>query len=169
MEGKEAGSRAATVHIREGCLSRSGMEIIDRGERLCCLSEDGSAVCVTENQPGNCWSFSGSQGHVFIKLSKAISPHAVTLEHIAVRVSPRGDISSAPKDFAVYGMKAENEEQGLFLGEFTYSPAEHPFQTFWLQNEGWDSVRYVKLEVLSNWGHPEYTCLYRVRVHGQEP
>ncbi|KGL77027.1 SUN domain-containing protein 3, partial [Tinamus guttatus] len=160
-------SGAAIIHSKtsasffntKGILFWSGLPLLH-------FMKSPDVILETENQPGNCWSFSGSQGHVFIKLSKAISPHAVTLEHIAVRVSPRGDISSAPKDFAVYGMKAENEEQGLFLGEFTYSPAEHPFQTFWLQNEGWDSVRYVKLEVLSNWGHPEYTCLYRVRVHG---
>ncbi|XP_067173435.1 SUN domain-containing protein 3-like [Apteryx mantelli] len=118
------------------------------------------------NQPGNCWSFAGSQGHVFIKLPKAIFPRAVTLEHISVRVSPGENISSAPKDFAVYGMKAENEEQGLFLGEFTYMAAEHAFETFQLKNERSDSIQYVKLEVLSNWGHPEYTCVYRLRVHG---
>ncbi|XP_062424476.1 SUN domain-containing protein 3-like [Rhea pennata] len=119
-----------------------------------------------KNHPGNCWSFPGSQGHVFIRLPKAIFPHAVTLEHISVRASPGENISSAPRDFAVYGMKAENEEQGLFLGEFTYMAAEHPFQTFQLKNECSDSLQYVKLKVLSNWGHPEYTCVYRFRVHG---
>ena len=55
-----------------------------------------------ENHPGNCWSFPGSQGHVFIKLPKAVFPRAVTLEHISARVSPGENISSAPKDFAVY-------------------------------------------------------------------
>lgn len=27
--------------------------------------------------------------------------------------------------------------------------------------------RFVELRVLTNWGHVEYTCLYRFRVHGQ--
>lgn len=27
--------------------------------------------------------------------------------------------------------------------------------------------RVVELRVLSNWGHVEYTCLYRFRVHGK--
>lgn len=27
-------------------------------------------------------------------------------------------------------------------------------------------VRAIKLEVIDNWGHGEYTCLYRARVHG---
>ena len=25
----------------------------------------------------------------------------------------------------------------------------------------------VRVRVLSNWGHPVYTCVYRVRVHGE--
>ncbi len=28
------------------------------------------------------------------------------------------------------------------------------------------ATRYVELEVTSNYGHPEYTCVYRIRVHG---
>ncbi|KAF9974270.1 hypothetical protein BGZ73_002357, partial [Actinomortierella ambigua] len=30
-------------------------------------------------------------------------------------------------------------------------------------------VMGVVLKIKSNWGHPEFTCLYRVRVHGYEP
>jgi len=29
------------------------------------------------------------------------------------------------------------------------------------------SVAAVSLEILENWGHPDYTCLYRFRVHGE--
>ncbi len=25
----------------------------------------------------------------------------------------------------------------------------------------------IEMKVLSNWGHPEYTCVYRFRVHGK--
>ena len=38
------------------------------------------------------------------------------------------------------------------------STATHPEQTF----------QMVELEVKSNHGHPEYTCLYRFRVHGKK-
>lgn len=34
------------------------------------------------------------------------------------------------------------------------------------QNEASESLLCVKLQILSNWGHPKYTCLYRFRVHG---
>lgn len=28
-------------------------------------------------------------------------------------------------------------------------------------------VKIVTLEILSNWGHPDYTCIYRFKVHGK--
>lgn len=36
-----------------------------------------------------------------------------------------------------------------------------------MQNPSEEIYRYVELRVLSNWGHVEYTCLYRFRVHGK--
>lgn len=36
-----------------------------------------------------------------------------------------------------------------------------------MQNPSDEVYRYVELRVLSNWGHVEYTCLYRFRVHGK--
>ncbi|XP_027692732.1 SUN domain-containing protein 3 isoform X2 [Vombatus ursinus] len=30
-----------------------------------------------------------------------------------------------------------------------------------------ESLSYVKLKILNNWGHSKYTCLYRFRVHGK--
>ncbi|CAO2640625.1 SUN domain-containing protein 3 [Lemmus lemmus] len=116
--------------------------------------------------PGNCWAFPGSQGHILIKLARKIIPTAVTMEHISEKVSPSGNTSSAPKEFSVYGMMKKCEGGELFLGQFMYDKAETTVQTFKLQNEASESLLCVKLQILSNWGHPKYTCLYRFRVHG---
>ncbi|CAI5789552.1 Hypothetical predicted protein [Podarcis lilfordi] len=116
--------------------------------------------------PGNCWSFPGNQGEVVVRLAKEIIPKSVTIEHISKKVSPTGEISSAPKDFAIYGLKEEKEELGTFLGQFLYDTEGDLIQTFQLKNESSESMSYVKLKVLSNWGHPNYTCIYRFRVHG---
>lgn len=37
---------------------------------------------------------------------------------------------------------------------------------FSLQNEHSGFINYIKLRVLSNWGHPDYTCVYQFRLHG---
>ncbi|XP_074052153.1 SUN domain-containing protein 3 [Macrotis lagotis] len=116
--------------------------------------------------PGNCWAFPGREGHTTIKLARKIIPTAVTMEHISQKVSPSGNIFSAPKDFAVYGLKNECKGEEIFLGLFMYNTKGITVQTFWLQNGIFESLTCVKLKILNNWGNPNYTCLYRFRVHG---
>ncbi|XP_033916663.1 SUN domain-containing protein 3-like [Melopsittacus undulatus] len=117
-----------------------------------------------ENHPGNCWPFHGSQGHVLIKLSVPIIPRAVTMDHVSGPPLLKNGVSSAPKDFAVYAVTEDQEEQ--LLGLFVFLAPLNPTQTFQLKNEISGSVNYILLRVLSNWGHPDYTCVYRFRVHG---
>uniref|UniRef100_G1LDQ2 SUN domain-containing protein 3 n=1 Tax=Ailuropoda melanoleuca TaxID=9646 RepID=G1LDQ2_AILME len=116
--------------------------------------------------PGKCWAFPGSQGHALIKLARKIKPTAITMEHISEKVSPSGNISSAPKEFSVYGISKQCEGEEIFLGQFVYNKTGSTVQTFKLQHDVSESLLCVKLKILSNWGHPKYTCLYRFRVHG---
>ncbi|KAM9018258.1 SUN domain-containing protein 3-like [Ara ararauna] len=116
-----------------------------------------------ENHLGNCWPFHGSQGQVLIKLSVPVIPRAVTMDHVSGTTLHRDSISSAPKDFAVYGVTEEQEEQ--FLGRFVFLAPLKPSQTFQIKSELSGFVNYILLQVLSNWGHPDYTCVYRLRVH----
>ncbi|NXW52787.1 SUN3 protein, partial [Nyctiprogne leucopyga] len=51
--------------------------------------------------PGECWAFQGSQGHVVIRLPEHIWPTAFTVWHISEAVSPSGEVTSAPREFAV--------------------------------------------------------------------
>ncbi|GAB1295808.1 SUN domain-containing protein 3 [Apodemus speciosus] len=83
--------------------------------------------------PGKCWAFPGSQGHILIKLARKIIPTAVTMEHISEKVSPSGNISSAPKEFSVYGVMKKCEGEEMFLGQFIYNKLEATIQTFELQ------------------------------------
>ncbi|XP_047704937.1 SUN domain-containing protein 3 isoform X1 [Prionailurus viverrinus] len=116
--------------------------------------------------PGKCWAFPGSQGHALIQLARKITPTAVTMEHISQKVSPSGNISSAPKEFSVYGILKHCEGEEILLGRFVYNKTGTTIQTFTLQHEVSEPLLCVKLKILSNWGHPKYTCLYRFRVHG---
>ena len=53
------------------------------------------------------------------------------------------------------------------LLNFTYSAAGDPVQTFVLDTPTEQRWRLVELTIHNNHGHPDYTCLYRLRVHGK--
>ncbi|XP_006029900.1 SUN domain-containing protein 2 [Alligator sinensis] len=130
-------------------------------------SQSPRAILQPDVHPGNCWAFRGTLGFAVIRLSSRICPTAVTLEHISKSLSPMGTIPSAPKDFAIYGLEEEGQEEGILLGRFMYDQEGDPIQTFHFTGEDLGVFQVVELKVLSNWGHPEYTCIYRFRVHGE--
>ncbi|XP_023148147.2 SUN domain-containing protein 3-like isoform X2 [Amphiprion ocellaris] len=116
--------------------------------------------------PGHCWAFAGQQGHVSIALSHQAAISHVTLGHISKASSSTGSISSAPKEFSVYGRKNLDDEN-IHLGTFLYDEDGDSLQTFKLLDHKKGVFSYVTLQVHSNWGMPEYTCLYSFRVHGK--
>ncbi|KAJ8390671.1 hypothetical protein AAFF_G00100510 [Aldrovandia affinis] len=130
------------------------------------FSQSPRVVIQPDVYPGNCWAFKGSQGYLVIRLSLKVRPSAFSLEHIPKSLSPTGNISSAPRQFSVYGLDDEAQEEGKMLGQYTYLEDGDSLQTFPVLEEGDQSYQIIEMRVLSNWGHPEYTCLYRFRVHG---
>nr|XP_019603012.1 PREDICTED: SUN domain-containing protein 1 isoform X4 [Rhinolophus sinicus] len=130
-------------------------------------SQSPRVVIQPDIYPGNCWAFRGSQGYLVVRLSMKIHPTSFTLEHIPKSLSPTGNITSAPKDFSVYGLESEYEEEGQLLGQFTYDQEGESLQMFHMLKRPERAFQIVELRVFSNWGHPEYTCLYRFRVHGE--
>uniref|UniRef100_A0A671Y319 SUN domain-containing protein n=1 Tax=Sparus aurata TaxID=8175 RepID=A0A671Y319_SPAAU len=108
----------------------------------------------------------GSKGFLVIRLSMRILPTAFSLEHIPKSLAPSGTLRSAPRDFSVYVRETRQQkcafwiqERGELLGTYTYDEDGEALQTY--------SNREVRaVQVLSNWGHPDYTCMYRFRVHG---
>ncbi|XP_076856150.1 SUN domain-containing protein 1 isoform X3 [Brachyhypopomus gauderio] len=150
------------------------------------FSQSPRAVIQPDVHPGNCWAFQGSQGYLVIRLSMKIVPTAFSMEHVPKALSPTGNISSAPRNFTVYGLGDEDQAQGQVLGHYVYQEDGDALQTYPVkvrarhragaadshscrvnQENNTDAFQIIELRVLSNWGHPEYTCLYRFRVHGE--
>ncbi|XP_077614926.1 SUN domain-containing protein 1 isoform X2 [Crocuta crocuta] len=131
------------------------------------FSQSPRVVIQPDIYPGNCWAFKGSQGYLVVRLSMEIRPTTFTLEHIPKTLSPTGNITSAPKDFAVYGLENEHQEEGRLLGRFMYDQDGESLQMFHTPKRPDRAFQIVELRIFSNWGHPEYTCLYRFRVHGE--
>uniref|UniRef100_A0A8C6DDU2 Sad1 and UNC84 domain containing 1 n=1 Tax=Moschus moschiferus TaxID=68415 RepID=A0A8C6DDU2_MOSMO len=137
------------------------------GVPLWYYSQSPRAAIQPDVYPGNCWAFRGSQGYLVVRLSMMIRPTAFALEHIPKTLSPTGSIASAPKDWAVYGLENEYQEEGQLLGQFTYDQEGESLQMFVAPKKTERAFQIVELRIFSNWGHPEYTCLYRFRVHGE--
>ncbi|XP_016336574.1 SUN domain-containing protein 1-like isoform X1 [Sinocyclocheilus anshuiensis] len=131
------------------------------------FSQSPRVVIQPDVHPGNCWAFKGSQGYLVIGLSMKIVPTAFSLDHVPKSLSPTGNISSAPREFNVFGLDDEQQEEGQLLGQFVYDEDGDALQTFFVSEEVPRGFQIIEMKVLSNWGHPEYTCVYRFRVHGK--
>lgn len=115
-------------------------------------------------QPGHCFAFSGT-GEILIKLARETVITAVSIDHILPEMSPDGSIRNAPRQFAVYGLRTEGKAE--HLGSFIYDISNiYPIQSFVIEKSSFEKFQFVRFKFLSNHGHPEHTCVYRVRVHG---
>ncbi|KAM6379067.1 SUN domain-containing protein 1 isoform 3-T5 [Pluvialis apricaria] len=137
------------------------------GVPLWYFSQSPRVVIQPDMYPGNCWAFKGSQGYLVVRLSMKIYPTAFTVEHVPKTLSPAGNITSAPRNFAVYGLDDEYQEEGKLLGQYVYDQDGEPLQMFPVMEKSETAFQIVELRILSNWGHAVYTCLYRFRVHGE--
>jgi SUN domain-containing protein 1/2 len=134
------------------------------------------------NFAGECLALRGDKGFVDVRLREAVVVNAVTVEHVHADVAY--DLSSAPKQFAVSGWNRTREPPPVAVGSgrSNKEPRSHDFggplryelgdnlrgatQTFSFDEKNAKAVDHVRFEVLSNYGNAEYTCLYRLRVHG---
>ncbi|KAM8724270.1 SUN domain-containing protein 1 isoform 6-T9 [Acanthopagrus schlegelii] len=131
------------------------------------FSQSPRVVIQPDVYPGNCWAFKGSQGYLVIRLSLRVLPTSFCVEHIPKALSPTGNITSAPQNFTVFGLDDEYQEEGKLLGHYTYQEDGESLQTFPVMEKNERTFQIIEVRVLSNWGHPEYTCMYRFRVHGE--
>ncbi|PSN46198.1 hypothetical protein C0J52_18531 [Blattella germanica] len=117
--------------------------------------------------PGECWAFEGSKGGAIIQLIGKVYITEVSLEHIPAIISPTGEISNAPKEFSirVIGMVCDDED-GTLLGKFEYDIHGDRLQFFKVKDTT-TAYSHIEFRVHSNHGNSEYTCVYRIRVHGR--
>ncbi|CAM9236169.1 unnamed protein product [Scytosiphon promiscuus] len=114
---------------------------------------------------GACWAMAGSEGLVTIQLPREITVDGISVEHASRMVTIES--ASAPKEFQVVGMRNKNDNYPVKLGGGVYDVDGRAIQTFPITPLG---VKFtvIQFKIVSNWGNPDYTCLYRVRVHGRE-
>ncbi|KAL6611563.1 UNC-like C-terminal-domain-containing protein [Neocallimastix sp. 'constans'] len=146
-----------------------------------------------DTHAGNCWAMNGNHGYLTIQLSKPIIPSHITIEHMSQEESvPDSLLNSAPKEIEVYGitnpvaiekMTSNNHGQSLSLSSSPYAihltsivfdPRDNFIITEPVSNEAKiklqssTPIQIIQFQIISNWGEPRYTCIYRVRVHGHE-
>jgi len=134
------------------------------------MSKQPEIMIKAGRMPGQCFPFKGAQGSVIIKLAVPVKPTEFVVEHLSKTISIVGHINSAPNNFTVYALKDKNDKEGIVLGRYYYDAENGPsLQRFKPQLVNVPIVEYIEVRVTSNWGNPNYTCLYRFRVHGDLP
>lgn len=53
-------------------------------------------------EPGECWCFHGQAGTLVIEMADLVKFNSFSIEHISAKQSVTGEISSAPKDIAIF-------------------------------------------------------------------
>jgi hypothetical protein len=131
-----------------------------------------------------CWRISGSQGTVGVEFPHPAFIQAFGIEHSLEALQK--DRSSAPMDLRLWASfqdgvphtsnfapRIHSFDFGvstILLGSarFDANP-HHPRQNFTLSAEGRSlKVKTVILEVSSNWGALDSTCVYGLRIYGRE-
>lgn len=116
---------------------------------------------------GECWSMYGSYGTLGIKLSEPIIIQSISIDYPSFQMMA-GDMSTAPRKVELFGIR---KSLNVSLGTAEYDiHDEHAIQTFdmnfTIENKPRVAYDIVQLHIQSNWGHPNWTDIYRIRIHG---
>ncbi|RIA98642.1 UNC-like C-terminal-domain-containing protein [Glomus cerebriforme] len=172
--------------------SKSYQKLLGRVTNNIIKSKNPETVISPNVNVGECWCFNGTKGQIAIKLSRSIILTHITYHHISREVSI-DPILSAPKEFELWGLptttttSTSNEVKGeieleknslgifgndfkYFLGRYQYDINGLPTQTFSLPDSIENKrISAIMMKVLSNHENPQFTCLYRLQVHGVMP
>lgn len=161
---ESSGGQVLSTRCTESYNARTA-ELSILGIPLWYPSNTPRTVISPEVVPGKCWAFQGFPGFLVLQLTARIQVSAFSLEHIPKSLAPNGIRDSAPKDFTVYGLSTENDDEPFLLGKYEYDHDGPALQFFSVQNTG-PPFNLIELRIDSNHGNLLYTCLYRFRVHG---
>jgi len=117
---------------------------------------------------GHCWPMEGSNGNFAVQLNSPVLVDAISIDHVSKEEAIT--LKTAIKDFEIYGYKKDDTESNgelLYSGRFEIDGnTAEPVQTFTFDKPFTTDV--IRLHILNNHGSEEFTCLYRLRVHGQK-
>lgn len=165
---ESSGATIVTTRCTKSYLERNIQYSIDGLLPIFYTSNTPRIVIQPSMTPGDCWSFAGADGVLVVQLSRTIIPTSFTYEHIRKELTPDYNIDSAPKHIRVKSLKDANDRDGLLLGRYDYDKEGASLQQFNVQNPNPMPTRFIELQILSNHGELQYTCLYRFRVHGNK-
>ena len=137
------------------------------------------------NNPGHCWAFAGYSGQLGIQLPVPVRITSLVVEH----TWDTSFTESAPRNVVLWGLvPADNIDPhspsrntssplqprfgtsyvGTQLASVVFDATQgQPRQTFVLHHTTTNRhFEVVVAQILGNWGHPDYTCLYRLEIYG---
>jgi hypothetical protein len=140
-------------------------------------------VALTDGmERGRCWALRGDSGQIGIQLTQAIDVSSLVIGHANV-----SSTASAPKKLVLWGLKPTGSDICDTLGDVgtptpdfgsgycgirllsgVYDPSISTlYQNFTLSPHS-DRDHYDRMivQVLENWGHPTFTCIYRIQIYG---
>jgi SUN domain-containing protein 1/2 len=111
-------------------------------------------VLEASKRPGECWAMDGDNGFVDIGLSQSIIPESVVVQYASLQELK--NFNSAPKWIQVFS-------QNILIGNGTFDPRVETANILNLKKVS-NPVGSLRVHVLSNWGNPNYTCIYKIQI-----
>mmetsp|Transcript_1430 Transcript_1430/g.2777 ORF Transcript_1430/g.2777 Transcript_1430/m.2777 type:complete len:398 (+) Transcript_1430:112-1305(+) len=117
---------------------------------------------------GQCWAFPGTVGKLTVALARAVVVTHLTLEQRPPYAASAGEASAAPKEVKVWALKTPTDQSPRLLANFTFDQRRgQAKQTFKVHSNtnAVEPATLVTLDVRSNHGNPDFTCIHKFRVH----
>ena len=165
------------------CPSCKGFSIWGSIFSKCSGPDHPPALALTDGMgPGQCWAFCGGSRQLGLWLAQAIQVSSLTVGH-----GNGSSMISAPKNIILWGLEPLGSDFCTTLGDVgapkpdfgsgycsirilssIYEPSlSATYQNF--TSSAYTDTCYFDsmiVQVLGNWGHPSFTCIYHVQIYG---